>query len=120
MAHANALVGSGLHDIGDEPQIANSPQAALIHHRRPAQVRRALLSHKLLSADDRRHPHPQGRLPQPGGPPSTSTPTASPTSKINGITFIGHNGGTPGYAGQIDIYPRAGYVVVILTNQRQR
>lgn len=39
------------------------------------------------------------------------------SSKINGVTFVGHNGGTPGYEGQIDIYPQLGYVVVILSNQ---
>jgi hypothetical protein len=35
----------------------------------------------------------------------------------NGVTFIGHNGGTPVYTGQIGIYPHSGYVVVIFTNQ---
>jgi CubicO group peptidase (beta-lactamase class C family) len=35
---------------------------------------------------------------------------------MNGVRFVGHNGGTPGYEGQLDIYPDRDYVVVILTN----
>jgi hypothetical protein len=38
---------------------------------------------------------------------------------INGVPFVGHNGGTPGYEGQLDIYPRTGYVVVILAHRDQ-
>jgi hypothetical protein len=38
---------------------------------------------------------------------------------VNGVSFVGHNGGTPGYSGQIDIYPHSGNVVIILTNQDQ-
>jgi hypothetical protein len=38
---------------------------------------------------------------------------------INGVSFVGHNGGTLGYEGQIDIYTKLGYVAVILTNQDQ-
>jgi len=35
------------------------------------------------------------------------------------VIFVGHSGGTPGYEGQIDVYPRNGYAVVILTNEDQ-
>ena len=38
---------------------------------------------------------------------------------INNITFVGHNGGTPRYEGQIDIYPSTRYFAVIITNQDQ-
>ena len=37
--------------------------------------------------------------------------------RINGVRIVGHDGGTPGYEGQLDIYPDRSYVVVILTNQ---
>jgi CubicO group peptidase (beta-lactamase class C family) len=35
----------------------------------------------------------------------------------NGIRFFGHNGGTPGYEAQLDVYPDTGHAVVVLTNQ---
>jgi CubicO group peptidase (beta-lactamase class C family) len=38
---------------------------------------------------------------------------------INGVRIVGHNGGSPGFEGQLDIYPDRGYIVVILTNQDQ-
>jgi CubicO group peptidase (beta-lactamase class C family) len=40
-------------------------------------------------------------------------------SRISGVRIIGHNGGNPGYEGQLDVYPDRGDVVVILTNQDQ-
>lgn len=36
---------------------------------------------------------------------------------INGVRIVGHNGGTPGYEAELDIYPDLGYVVVLLSNQ---
>jgi CubicO group peptidase (beta-lactamase class C family) len=39
--------------------------------------------------------------------------------QINGVRIVGHNGGTPGYEAQLDIYSDRGYVVVMLTNQDQ-
>jgi hypothetical protein len=40
-------------------------------------------------------------------------------SSINGVRIVGHNGGSPGYEGQLDIYRDRGDVVVMLTNQDQ-
>jgi CubicO group peptidase (beta-lactamase class C family) len=40
-------------------------------------------------------------------------------SRLNGVRIVGHNGGTPGYEAQLDVYPDRGHVVVILTNQDQ-
>jgi hypothetical protein len=40
-------------------------------------------------------------------------------SSINGVRIVGHNGGSPGYEGQLDIYLDRGDVVVMLTNQDQ-
>jgi CubicO group peptidase (beta-lactamase class C family) len=34
----------------------------------------------------------------------------------NGVRIVGHNGGTPGYEGQLDMYPDRGRIVVVLTN----
>jgi CubicO group peptidase (beta-lactamase class C family) len=39
--------------------------------------------------------------------------------RINGVRIVGHNGGTPGYEAQLDVYPGRGDVVVMLTNQDQ-
>jgi CubicO group peptidase (beta-lactamase class C family) len=39
--------------------------------------------------------------------------------RINGVRIVGHNGGSPGYEGQLDLYPDRGYTIVILTNQDQ-
>jgi CubicO group peptidase (beta-lactamase class C family) len=34
----------------------------------------------------------------------------------NGVGAVGHNGGAPGMNGELRIYPRSGYVVVVLSN----
>jgi hypothetical protein len=38
---------------------------------------------------------------------------------VNGTRVVGHNGGTPGYEGQLSIYPERGHIVVVLANQDQ-
>jgi hypothetical protein len=35
----------------------------------------------------------------------------------NGVRVVGHNGGTPGYWSELDMFPTKGYTIVILTNQ---
>jgi CubicO group peptidase (beta-lactamase class C family) len=40
-------------------------------------------------------------------------------SRVNGVRIVGHNGGSPGYEAQVDIYPDRGDTVVILTNRDQ-
>ena len=35
------------------------------------------------------------------------------------MRVVGHNGGSPGWEGQLDIYPDRGHTVVMLTNQDQ-
>ena len=62
---------------------------------------------------------PRVHSPQPGGTAVDEYTYGFAYQAENGVTFVGHNGGTPGYEGQIDIYPLTGYVVVILTNQDQ-
>jgi Beta-lactamase len=39
--------------------------------------------------------------------------------KLNGARIVGHNGGSPGYEAQLDVYPDRGDVVAMLTNQDQ-
>jgi CubicO group peptidase (beta-lactamase class C family) len=77
-----------------------------------------LLDHTLLSAAmTATILVPRVNSPQPGGPLVDKYTYGFAYQQVNGVTFVGHNGGTPGYTGQIDIYPGTGYVVVILTNQ---
>jgi len=40
-------------------------------------------------------------------------------ARINGVRVVGHNGGSPGHEGQLDVYPDRGDTVVMLTNQDQ-
>jgi hypothetical protein len=40
-------------------------------------------------------------------------------SRVNGVQGVGHNGGSPGYEGQLDLYPDRAELVVMLTNQDQ-
>jgi hypothetical protein len=40
-------------------------------------------------------------------------------SRVNGVWIVGHNGGSPGYEAQLDLYPDRGDAVVMLTNQDQ-
>jgi CubicO group peptidase (beta-lactamase class C family) len=118
MAHGYALSGSTLHDISDEPQIANPSGGAYSTTGDLLRFARAVLDHKLLTpAMTATILTPRVESPQPGGPPVDKYTYGFAYQQVNGITFVGHNGGTPGYAGQIDIYPDAGCVVVILTNR---
>jgi hypothetical protein len=39
--------------------------------------------------------------------------------RVNGVRVVGHNGGSPGYEGQLDLYLDRGSTVVMLTNQDQ-
>jgi CubicO group peptidase (beta-lactamase class C family) len=122
MAHGYALAGGPgtLRDISRLPQIANPSGGAYSTVGDLLRFARALLDHRLLSAAMTAEMlAPRVNAPQPGGPPVDKYTYGFAYQAINGVTFVGHNGGTPGYEGQIDIYPRSGYVVVILANQDQ-
>ena len=120
MAHGYALTGSSLHDISDMPQIANPSGGAYSTTGDLLNFARALLDHRILSAAMTRIIlAPRVDSPQPGGPPVDEYTYGFSYQQLGGVTFVGHNGGTPGYEGQIDIYPHTGDVVVVLTNQNQ-
>jgi CubicO group peptidase (beta-lactamase class C family) len=122
MAHGYALAGAygALRDISRLPQIANPSGGAYSTVGDLLRFARALLDHRLLSAAMTAEMlAPRVNAPQPGGPPVDKYTYGFAYQAINGVTFVGHNGGTPGYEGQLDIYPRSGYVVVILANQDQ-
>jgi CubicO group peptidase (beta-lactamase class C family) len=120
MSHGYALEGSTWHDISAMPQIANPSGGAYSTVGDLLKFARALTSHRLLDpAMTATVLTPRINSPQPGGPPVDEYTYGFAYQAINGVRFVGHNGGTPGYAGQLDIYPATGYVVVILTNQDQ-
>jgi CubicO group peptidase (beta-lactamase class C family) len=118
MAHGYTLAGPTLRDDSATPQIANPSGGAYSTVGDLLSFAQALTVHKLLSpAMTATVLAPRVNSPQPGGPPVDKYTYGFAYQAINGVTFVGHNGGTPGYEGQLDIYPEAGYVVVVLTNQ---
>ena len=124
MAHGYALVASGVttppvwQDVSDVPEPANPSGGAYSTAGDLASFARALTDHRLLSPKMTATVlTPRVASPQPGGPPVDMYTYGFAYQALDGVTFVGHNGGTPGYGGQIDIYPQSGYVVVILTNQ---
>lgn len=121
MAHGYTLGSSQVpRDISGMAQIANPSGGAYSTVGDLLKFADALLHHKLLSpAMTSTVLAPRVNSPQPGGPPVDKYTYGFAYQAINGVTFVGHNGGTPGYEGQIDIYPLTGYVVVILTNDDQ-
>ena len=107
-----------LRDNSSTPQLANPSGGAYSTVADLLAFAQALTRHRLLTATmTTTILKPRVDAPQPGGPPVDEYSDGFAYQAINGVTFVGHNGGTPGYEGQIDIYPRSGYVVVILTNQ---
>jgi CubicO group peptidase (beta-lactamase class C family) len=102
------------------PQIANPSGGAYSTARDLMRFAEALLNDRLLTpAMTATILTPRVNSPQPGGPAVDKYTYGFAYQAVNGVTFIGHNGGTPGYEAQIDIYPHSRYVVVILTNQDQ-
>ncbi|GIH02966.1 hypothetical protein Rhe02_10330 [Rhizocola hellebori] len=53
---------------------------------------------------------------RPGGPPMDRYAYGFSDQTVNGIRIVGHNGGTPGYEAQLDIYPQREQVAVLLSN----
>jgi CubicO group peptidase (beta-lactamase class C family) len=120
MAHGYARTGSALRDISHMPQIANPSGGAYSTTGDLLNFARALLNHRMLNAAiTRMILAPRVKSPQPGGPPVDEYTYGFSYQQLGGVTFVGHNGGTPGYEGEIDIYPDTGDVVVVLTNQDQ-
>lgn len=107
-----------LRDNSTMPQIANPSGGAYSTVGDLLKFAQALTHHRLLSAAMTASIlRPRIDSPQPGGPAVDKYTDGFAYQQINGVTFVGHNGGTPGYEGEIDIYPQRGYVAVILANQ---
>ena len=135
MAHAYVLVGKNGQPVprrrgpgpsaqpttlreNDELRIANPSGGAYSTVGDLLAFAKALISHKLLSPSltttvlagkiDTHRPGAQGEDKNAYG---------FGDRKINGARIVGHNGGSPGFEAQLDVYPDKGYTVVILTNQ---
>jgi CubicO group peptidase (beta-lactamase class C family) len=135
MAHPYALVGEDgqpvgggppgstpqpatLRDVADVPQIANPSGGAYSTVTDMHNFAQALTGHKLLGpALTRTLLAGKVHTADPARPPGDQYAYGFDDVTINGVRIVGHNGGSPGYEGQLDIYPDKGYVVVIMTNQ---
>ena len=117
MAHGYALTGSKPTDVSGQPQIANPSGGAYSTTGDLLTFATALLDHRLLTpAMTATILAPRVNSPQPGGPAVDEYGYGFAYQRINGVTVVGHNGGTAGYEGQLDIYPRTGSVAVVLAN----
>ncbi|MEV6866744.1 serine hydrolase domain-containing protein [Streptosporangium subroseum] len=107
-----------LRDNSDMPQIGNPSGGAYSTVGDMLAFARALTGHKLLGpALTKTVLTGKVDTERPGGPPEDKYAYGFGDRKINGVRIVGHNGGTPGYEGQLDIYLDKGYTVIILTNQ---
>jgi CubicO group peptidase (beta-lactamase class C family) len=120
MAHGYALVGATYQDTGDMLQIGNPSGGAYSTVFDMFAFAGALTGHQLLSPA-MTETVLTGRVPisRPGGPADDEYAYGFEVQKISGVRIVGHNGGSPGYEAQLDVYPERGYVVVVLTNQDQ-
>lgn len=119
MAHGYAVAGGRRRDISGRPQIANPSGGARSTAGDLLAFARALLHHVLLSgAMTRTVLTPRVDSPQPGGPAVDRYTYGFAYQALHGVVFVGHNGGTPGYEGQLDIYPHSGDVAIVLANQQ--
>jgi CubicO group peptidase (beta-lactamase class C family) len=105
-------------DVSDTYEIGNPSGGAYSTAGDLLKFAQALTNHKLLSAATTNTILiPRVNTPQSGGPSVDAYTYGFAYQKENGVAFVGHNGGTPGYEDQLDIYPDKGYVVVVMTNQ---
>jgi CubicO group peptidase (beta-lactamase class C family) len=107
-----------LRDNGDLEQIANPSGGAYSTASDMIAFATALTGGKLLSRT-LTDTVTSGKVAtnRPGAPPGDEYAYGFADFTINGVRIFGHNGGSPGYDGQLDIYPTRGHAVVILTNQ---
>jgi CubicO group peptidase (beta-lactamase class C family) len=121
MAHGYVVGDDGqMHDNAEMLQIGNPSGGAYSTVRDLLSFAKALIRYQLLSAEltltilaGKVDVH------RPGGPPVDMYAYGFADQTINGVRIVGHNGGSPGYEGQLDIYLGKGYVVAILANHDQ-
>jgi CubicO group peptidase (beta-lactamase class C family) len=115
--------GDTFRDNSGDVQIGNPSGGAISTTADLARFAQALTAHRLLDPA-MTATLTTGKVPvhRPGGPGGPATAQDSyaygfEDQHLNGARVIGHNGGTPGYEGQLDIYPDTGTTVAILCNQ---
>jgi CubicO group peptidase (beta-lactamase class C family) len=119
MAHGYALDGA-FRDISDQVQDANPSGGACSTVGDMAKFAEAVVGHRLLTpAMTNTVLTGKVKSDRPGGPPVDTYAYGFSDVRINGVRIVGHDGGTPGYEGQLDIYPDLGVTVVVLANQDQ-
>jgi CubicO group peptidase (beta-lactamase class C family) len=117
-APGSTVASGALRDVGDMPQIGNPSGGAYTTVGDLDHFARALVEHRLLG--------PAMTTTVLAGKVATNDPARPVGDRyaygfddltVGGVRIVGHNGGSPGYEGQLQIYPDKGYVVAILTNQ---
>lgn len=118
MAHGYAQTPAGTRDVAAMPQVGNPSGGAYSTVADLLRFSQALLGHRLLGPA-MTDAVLTGRVAvsRPGGPTVDEYGYGFAVQAVHGVRFVGHNGGTAGYEGQLDVYPTRGYVVVVLTNQ---
>jgi CubicO group peptidase (beta-lactamase class C family) len=131
--------GADLQDVGDQLKGGSPAGGSISTVADMIGFAQALLTHKLLSpamtdtvlagkvamggsapppgADRTAGDGRQRKGPPPGEPPEYAYCFVD--RRMNGVRIVGHNGGTPGYEAELDIYPETGHAVVVLANQDQ-
>jgi CubicO group peptidase (beta-lactamase class C family) len=115
---SSAPSGGTLRDNGDMLQIGNPSGGEYSTVTDILAFAQALTGHRLLGpaltetvlagkVESRR----------PGGPPADKYAYGFSDQRVNGVRIVGHNGGIPGFEGQLDSYPDKGYTVIVLANQ---
>jgi CubicO group peptidase (beta-lactamase class C family) len=129
--------GADLQDVGDQVKGGSPAGGAISTVADMAAFAQALLTHQLLGpamtgtvltgkvaiggsapppgADPSAGAGRQRKGPPPGEPPKYAYCFVD--RRRNGVRIVGHNGGTPGYEAELDIYPETGHAVVVLANQ---
>ncbi|WP_165977112.1 serine hydrolase domain-containing protein [Nonomuraea diastatica] len=115
MAHPYAESGE---DLGREIRVATPAGGASSTVGDMIGFARALMAHRLLNRK-LTETVITGKVQAsgPGRGPDDKYAYGFGVRKVNGARVIGHNGGSPGYEANLDIYPDLGYAVVILANQ---
>jgi CubicO group peptidase (beta-lactamase class C family) len=109
-----------LRDEADRLVVANPSGGAYSTVTDMLRFSRALTGHRLLSPA-LTDTVVTGKVdsPRPGAPAEDKYAYGFGDRRVNGVRIVGHNGGSPGYEDQLDIYLDRGYTIVLMVNQDQ-
>ncbi|UBU08782.1 serine hydrolase domain-containing protein [Nonomuraea gerenzanensis] len=103
-----------LRDLGDQPDGASPAGGAISTVGDMLNFAQALQGHRLLNAKLTRTVM-EGKV--QGLNKDSKYAYGFSDELRGGVRVVGHNGGIPGYWGELDMFPTKGYTIVILTNQ---